>query len=74
MKIKKGTLLNVNHSRKGKFVGIAEKDFDTDKTEFYPIAVAQEKSVAGNTNSWGIGNSIPCRNSLCKIEIKENSK
>ena len=73
MKIKKGTLLKVNHSRKGKFVGIAEKDFDTDKTEFYPIALAQEKIVDGVANYWGEGSSIPCRNGLCEIEIKDNS-
>ena len=71
MEIKKGTLLEVNHSRKGKFVGVAEKDFDTDKTEFYPIALAQEEIVDGIVNDWGMGSSIPCRNSLCKIKIKE---
>jgi len=71
MEIKKGTLLEVNHSRRGKFVGVAEKDFDTDKIEFYPIAVAQEEIVEGLVNYWGMGSSIPCRNSLCKIKIKE---
>ena len=71
MKIKEGTLLEVNHSRKGKFVGVAEKDFDTDKTEFYPIELAQEKIVNGLVNYYGMGSSIPCRNSLCEIEVKE---
>ena len=37
MKIKKGTELRVNHCRKGKFIGEATEDFDTDKNEFYPI-------------------------------------
>jgi len=71
MKIKKGTLLEVNHSRRGQFIGIAEKDFDTDETEFYPIVLAQEKTIEGSNGYWGEGSSIPCRNSLCEIKIKE---
>lgn len=40
MKIKAGTLLEVNHCRKGDFLGMASEDFDIEKTEFYPIRVA----------------------------------
>lgn len=68
MKIAKGTLLQVQHSRKGGFMGIALRDFDTKKEEFYPIAVAQRESVQGLNTEWIKGEEIPCRNILCKIE------
>ncbi len=71
MEIKKGTLLNVKHNRKGNFKGIAIKDFDTDTTEFYPIALAQSNPIEGLSvlNSWIEGEEIPCRNSLCTVEL-----
>ena len=68
MKIKKGTILLVKHSRKGEFFGKALKDFDTEVDEFYPIAVAQEKKIEGLNTEWENGEEIPCRNSLCSIE------
>ena len=71
MKIKKGTLLQVNHSRSGNWKGIATKDFDTEKEEFYPIALAQEKEVHGLNTIWEKGDNMPCRNTLCKIEAIE---
>ena len=69
MFIKKGTILDVSHSRKGTFIGVATKDFDTDKEEFYPIAVAQKDAVQGANTEWIEGEEVPCRNSLCKIKI-----
>jgi hypothetical protein len=73
MIVKKGQLLNVNHNRSGKWVGIATKDFDTEKEEWYPIALAQEKPVRGLAREtiWESGDSMPCRNTLCFITIKE---
>ena len=68
MKIKKGTKLKVKHNRKGTFVGIAEKDFDSNTTEFYPICVAEEE-ILGLSNYWQKGDRVPCRASLCTIEI-----
>ena len=75
MEIKKNTLLNVNHCRKGKFMGIAMKDFSIDD-DWYPIALAQEDGVYGTGNhrtgpKWIIGDEIPCRKSLCEIEVLE---
>ena len=70
MIIKKGTLLEVSHNRKGNFIGIADEDFDTEKTEFYPISLAQKRMVEGISNDWKKGETIPCRASLCKIKIK----
>lgn len=72
MKIKKGTLLNVQHCRSGNWIGIAIRDFDTEKVEFYPIALAQEKPVEGMNSQWEEGEEMPCRKSLCKIKIKKS--
>lgn len=65
MIIKEGTKLTVLHLRKGKFEGIATKDFDTVKTEFYPIATLEY--VRGMANEWDAGDTIKCRNTLCEI-------
>ena len=74
MKVAKGTLLQVNHSRKGKFKGIAEKDFDTDIDEFYPIKLAKGQYVRGlcSGNDWIEGESIPCRNTQCTVQEASN--
>lgn len=68
MKITKGTFVKVYHQRKGCFVGVATKDFDTDKDEFYPIQL-KDKVVTGESTVWVDGDNIPCRNILCKIEV-----
>ena len=70
MKITKGTIMEINHSRKGKFDGIAIRDFDTETEEFYPIALYQESMVEGNCTEWEHGEAIPCIGTLCKIKIK----
>lgn len=68
MKIKKGTLLNINHCRKGKFQGKAIRDFDSEIKEFYPIKLVS-KQVSGINTCWIEGEEIPCRKNLCTIEI-----
>lgn len=72
MEVKKGTLLNVSHTRKGDFVGIATRDFNTDDTEFYPIALAGNLAVDGliAKDKWIQGEDIPCRKSLCIISAR----
>lgn len=72
MKIKRGTKLIVNDMRKGVYYAVAEKDFDTDTDEFYPVIAAQ--TVYGLVNEWNAGDHIPCRKSLAKIEIFEGEK
>ncbi len=72
MKINKGTLLDVNHTRKGKFIGIATRDFDTDNETFYPIALAENKvlpTMSAMNDDLIKGDDVPCRNSLCQISI-----
>ncbi len=66
--IKKGTILKINHTRKGQFYGMAIRNFNT-KEEFYPIKVIQLKSVQGMNTEWSVLDKIPCRKSLCTIKI-----
>lgn len=80
MLIKEGTLLSVDHSRKGEFTAVAKRDFDTEE-EFYPIVLVAGKpnklgggiegllGVSAGKYEWENGEEIPCRKSLCKIEI-----
>jgi len=78
MFVKKDTILDINHSRKGQFRAIALENFDTNKTEFYPVAIALLKgkpsAVRGlnPNNIWVAGDAIPCRNTLCIIKIVKN--
>jgi len=68
MKITKGTLLKVTHSRKGTFKAIATEDFDTEEETWYPIAVAEQR-VAGLSEDWYEGEKIPCRNTLSTMKV-----
>lgn len=70
MKIKKDTKLEVHHSRKGIFTGVAMEDFDTTYTEWFPIAV-MGKTVKGVSHftEWNEGDGIPCRNTLCTLKV-----
>ena len=74
MKIKKGTLCLIKHSRKGTFYGTAKEDFDTEDREFYPIIVSEIMGVKGLNEEWIEGEEIPCRDSLCEIEIAKGVK
>ena len=71
MKVSKNTLLDVDDVRKGTFLGIATRDFDTDKETFYPIALAENKTIKGLSfgKEWVEGDDVPCRNSLCQISL-----
>lgn len=71
MFIKKDTVLEVNHSRSGKWTGIATEDFDTEKDEWYPIALYQEEVVEGLSTNWVKGEDMPARRGLCTIKVKE---
>lgn len=63
MEIEEGRLLEIHHSRKGKFVAVALADFDTEEAQYWPVAVA-EGYVAGSTCDWMEGEAIPCRAGL----------
>ncbi len=71
MEIKKGTIVKINCSRKGEYIARVTEDFDTIKDTFYPVELAQVKTIQGLNTFWEMGDSIPCRGSFCKIEIIE---
>ena len=70
MKIKKGTLLQISHTRRGTFKGEANRDFDTEKDEWYPIILIDD-IVWGLNTSWKKGEEIPCRRNLSKLKVLE---
>jgi len=45
MIITKGQIVEVNHNRKGTFTAIANKEFDTEKDEWYPLNLCQSNEV-----------------------------
>ena len=59
MLIKKGQKLKIKHSRKGQFTGEASKDFNTEKSEYWPIVSCDY--VEGLDTNWRPGERIPCR-------------
>jgi len=70
MKIRKGQIMEINHTRKGVFKAIAARDFDTHE-EWYPVVLATKEVVNGvaNNKNWIEGEDIPCRGAFC-IEVK----
>jgi hypothetical protein len=74
MKILKGEFLSVIDTRKGNFDAIAIEDFDTEKEEFYPIAVDQKKPIEGMANTWQKGEKIPARRGISKIIRRGNKQ
>ena len=71
MKVQKGDLLNIQHSRKGLFKAVATRDFDTGE-EWYPIVVAPDQYVGDASGSiWASGAGIPCRASLVRMILVE---
>lgn len=72
MIIKAGTKLYVMDRRKGNFYGVAEKDFDTEKDEFYPIITSEY--VAGMANDWEPGERIPCRKGISTVFVNCGAK
>jgi len=69
VKIKEGQLLKINHRRKGTFVAVALRDFNSEEETWFPVALV-EGYVKGMTTGWVPGNEIPCRASLIgNIEI-----
>ena len=71
MLIKKGTKIVVKHPRSGTWNGIAWKDFDTEKDEFYPVNLDQEEVVHGLNTDWYNGDEIPARKGLCEVIIRD---
>lgn len=73
MVITKGTRLKVKHSRKGVFTATAAQDFKTED-EWYPVVLDQENDLRGLNNTWVPGENVPCRASLCTVEVITEGK
>ncbi len=75
MLVKKGQLLEVTHNRKGKFIAVAQEDFNSSKVNFFPLALAINQEVVGSGKGtvWEVGDGIPCRASLCSIKFYNKS-
>lgn len=64
MKINAGQIFWVNDARKGKYLGRALRDFDTDD-EWY--AVQTLEMVSGRSKEWASGEEISCRKGISVI-------
>lgn len=73
MRIKKGQKLRVNCSRKGAYDAVALEAFDTEKDEWYQVAVDQDEAISGASNGqyWFKGDEIPCRKGHARITIRK---
>lgn len=68
MKIKKGEIIRCDGGRnKGKFIGMAINDFDTNEDEFWDVKIHQDIAVHGISAVWFKGDKIPMRRGLSKI-------
>lgn len=69
MEITKGQRIQVHHLRKGVFDAVAQRDFNTDSEEWYPLALARGNFVRGLSVAtyWEAGDEIPCRKSLSTL-------
>lgn len=65
VKLKKGQVVEVAHTRKGVFIAVVLRDFDTEDEIFWPLG-ARTEPVWGINESWGVGEQIPCRGSMVK--------
>lgn len=72
MKINAGDKLIVKHQRKGTFKAVALCGFDTEKDEWYSMALAEGEMVKAMSDiigEWIGGEHIPCRASLCTVSL-----
>lgn len=68
MKIEKGTKLVVRHKRKGTFLAIANKDFDTDD-EWYSV-ILDEPFLEGEVHVWLRGEEVPTRKGIAEVDVR----
>ena len=66
MKVEKGQVLKIVHRRKGVFVAVVLRDFDSETEEWWPIALG-ERDVEGEVRDWRRGVQIPCRGKFAGI-------
>lgn len=64
---KKGTVLMIDHKRKGLFNAEVWDDFDPEMEEWYPLQAVGPINGRHILEKWKPGEAIPCRASLCRI-------
>ncbi len=67
MKIKKGTRLLMTHSQRGTFLCYAFRNFDTEKSKWYPVKAAE--AVDGLFPNWVQDDEIFCKRKLCTVQV-----
>ena len=68
MKITKGAKLLVCSDRKGKYLAMANSDFDTDD-EWFDVVLDQEY-LEDLSNFWVRGEHVSARNGIDRLEIR----
>ena len=63
MQIKAGDKLTVRCSRKGTYLAVATKDFDTEADEWYHV----DEVLQGWNTYWQRGDNVPCRRGLAIV-------
>lgn len=66
MQFKAGDKLTVRCSRRGTYLAVATKDFDTEADEWYPVTLDQEY-LEGSSTYWERGDEVPCRRGLAIV-------
>ncbi len=67
MQIKAGDKLTVRCSRKGTYLAVATKDFDTEADEWYHVTLDQDEVLEGACICWQRGDNVPCRRGLAIV-------
>ena len=67
MQIKAGDKLTVRCSRKGTYLAVATKDFDTEADEWYHVTLDQDEVLDGFSTYWERGDSVPCRRGMAIV-------
>jgi hypothetical protein len=73
VKVKKGEKLVIVDSRKGTYHAVATSNFDTEKDNWYDVAVDQDEPIygIGSGNVWRKGDGIPCRNGQAQVKRRQ---
>lgn len=73
MEIKKGQIVEISHSRKGRFSGISTSDVDTETNSVMTIVLLDD--VEGLSSDWEKGESLTFRLDMVRIlSVKDSNE
>lgn len=73
MEIKKGQIVEISHSRKGRFCGISAADVDTENDSFMDIILLDD--VEGLSSDWEKGETMTFRLDMARIlSVKDSNQ